>query len=186
MKKTNTTKWTTAGLLIAIGIVIPILSPVKFLLEPASFTLASHVPIFFAMFLSPTIAVYVSLGTAAGFMLAGFPIVVSLRALSHVFFALAGALMLNKRTALIDSAKMSHLFSFVIALIHAAAEVVIVALFYYGGGLPAANYTRGFFYSVVLLVGVGTIGHSMIDFVLARIVWTGLGKRAEKIKKAIR
>jgi niacin transporter len=72
-----------AALLIAIGFVIPVFSPVKILLEPASYTLASHVSIFIAMFISPFIAVVVSLGTTLGFLVGGFPPVIVLRAATH-------------------------------------------------------------------------------------------------------
>ncbi|MGO1919435.1 MAG: hypothetical protein ACTH1V_06340, partial [Alkalibacterium gilvum] len=71
--------------------------PVRVVLPPASFTLASHVPIFFALFLSPKIAVLVSLGSATGFLLAGLPIVITLRALSHVVFVLLGGVYLRHR-----------------------------------------------------------------------------------------
>ena len=87
--KTNTFNLALTGMLIAVGIVIPLFSPVKIILEPASFTLASHVAIFIAMFISPAMAVAVSLGTTLGFFLAGFPLTVVLRALTHVIFALA-------------------------------------------------------------------------------------------------
>src|SRR5690554_2469103 len=97
IKRTNTLRLTMTALLTAIAITIPMVMPIKVVLEPASFTLASHVPIFFAVFLSPQIAVLVSLGSAIGFLLAGFPIVITLRALSHVVFALIGALYLSKR-----------------------------------------------------------------------------------------
>ena len=46
--KTNTFQLALAGMLIAIGIVIPMFSPIKIIIEPASFTLASHVPVFIA------------------------------------------------------------------------------------------------------------------------------------------
>ena len=36
---------------------------------PASFTLASHVPVFIAMFISPVVAIAVSLGTGFGFLI---------------------------------------------------------------------------------------------------------------------
>ncbi len=49
--KTNTFNLALTGMLIAVGIVIPLFSPVKIILEPASFTLASHVAIFIAMFI---------------------------------------------------------------------------------------------------------------------------------------
>ena len=84
-----------AALLCAIGIVIP-KKKKKIVLEPASFTLASHVPIFIALFISPLVALSVSIGTTIGFLLAGFPIVVVLRALSHVLFAMIGAFILKK------------------------------------------------------------------------------------------
>ena len=54
--KTNTFQLALAGMLIAIGIVIPMFSPIKIIIEPASFTLASHVPVFIAMFISPMMA----------------------------------------------------------------------------------------------------------------------------------
>jgi len=63
---------TASALLCAIGIVIPIFSPVKIILGPASFTLASHVAIFIAMFISPACAAVVALGTTFGFFIGGF------------------------------------------------------------------------------------------------------------------
>lgn len=59
---------TISFLLIAIGIMILIVSPVKIILEPASFTFGSHIVIFIALFISPAIAVFVALDTAVGFM----------------------------------------------------------------------------------------------------------------------
>ncbi|MEG2915982.1 MAG: hypothetical protein RR839_06035, partial [Oscillospiraceae bacterium] len=64
-----------SALLCALGIVIPMFFP-KIVLPPASFTLASHVPIFIAMMLSPSIAVTVAIGTTFGFLLSGLPIIV--------------------------------------------------------------------------------------------------------------
>lgn len=74
--KTNTFQLALAGMLIAIGIVIPMFSPIKIIIEPASFTLASHVPVFIAMFISPMMAAAVALGTTLGFLLGGFPLTV--------------------------------------------------------------------------------------------------------------
>lgn len=70
--RTNTYQLALTGMLIAIGIVIPMFSPIKVVIEPASFTLASHVAVFIAMFISPSMAVAVSLGTTLGFFLGGF------------------------------------------------------------------------------------------------------------------
>lgn len=60
-----------SALLIAVGIVIPMVMP-KIVIPPASFTLASHVPIFIAMMISPPVAMAVAIGTTLGFFLAGF------------------------------------------------------------------------------------------------------------------
>ena len=79
-----------AALLCAVGIVIPMFCP-KIIIEPASFTLASHVPLFLAMFISLPVAAVVCLGTTLGFFLSGFPLVVVLRALSQIVFVALGA-----------------------------------------------------------------------------------------------
>ena len=144
--KTNTFNLALTGMLIAVGIVIPLFSPVKIILEPASFTLASHVAIFIAMFISPAMAVAVSLGTTLGFFLAGFPLTVVLRAL-----------------------RSSLGFSFVIGVLHAFCEVLVVLPFYLNGSMPQANYEKGFFVSIFLLVGVGSVIHSMVDMCIS--IW---------------
>ena len=54
--RTKTYQLALTGMLIAIGIVIPMFSPIKVVIEPASFTLASHVAVFIAMFISPSMA----------------------------------------------------------------------------------------------------------------------------------
>lgn len=170
--KTNTNTFNLAltGMLIAVGIVIPLFSPVKIILEPASFTLASHVAIFIAMFISPAMAVAVSLGTTLGFFLAGFPLTVVLRALTHVIFALAGAIYLKKHdNAPIQSVRSSLGFSFVIGVLHAFCEVLVVLPFYLNGSMPQANYEKGFFVSIFLLVGVGSVIHSMVDMCIS--IW---------------
>lgn len=160
--------------------------PVRAVIGPASFTLASHVPIFFAMFLSPGIAVSVSLGSAIGFLLSGLDIVISMRALTHVIFAYIGALYLQKRREnVLESAVKGQFFSFWVALIHGLAEVVIVIPFFFGI-VPGAEYEDGFFYAVLLLVGVGTVIHSMVDFVISQIIWKGMGARSVSWIKKIR
>lgn len=173
---TRVHRLTLAAVLCAIGIIIPIVSPLKIILEPASFTLASHVPIFIAMFISPITALSVSVITALGFLFGGFPIVIVLRAATHVIFALVGALMLRNRSQWLESIPKMLLFSFVLACIHAICEVIVVTPFYVGNSLKDAFYTQGFMVSVILLVGVGTIVHSMVDFFIAFLVWKPLRK----------
>ncbi len=171
MKNQFVTRMTLSGLLCAIAIAIPVLSPFKILLEPASFTLASHVPIFIAMMLSPAIAVFVSLGAACGFLMAGFPIVVVLRALSHVVFAFIGAYLLQKNENMLRQPLKATSFNLGIAVVHAAMELLVVAAFYFNNSMSAAYYAKGFVMSVLLLVGVGTVVHSMVDFGIAMALW---------------
>ena len=114
--RTQTKHITIAALLIAIGILIPMISPLKIILEPASFTLASHVATMIAMFLSPGIAVAVAFGTAVGFMLGGFPLVVVLRAATHMIFSYVGAKYIQKHPEMAHDIKKSLLFSFVLGV----------------------------------------------------------------------
>lgn len=169
--KLNTRAVILSALLCSIGIIIPMFSPIKIILEPASFTLASHVPIFIAMFISPGTALFVAVGTTLGFLLGGFPITVVLRALSHVVFVSIGSFYLKKNKVVIKSAKSSMIYSFFIALIHAISEVLIVIPFYFGSSLSAGYYDKGFFISILGLVGVGTLIHSMLDFSLSVYIW---------------
>ncbi|HHV31251.1 hypothetical protein [Caproiciproducens sp. LBM24188] len=164
---------TIAALLSAIGIVIPMFCP-KIVLEPASFTLASHVPVFIAVFISPVVAIAVSLVSAVGFLFAGFPLVVVLRALSHLVFATIGALILKKSPNALQTMGKSALFGFFLSIIHAACEVVVVTLFYFGNGMSKAYYAQGYVVSVLLLVGVGSVIHSMVDYSISMVVWKPL------------
>ena len=66
MKSKNINQLVLAGVLCGIGIVVPMLMP-KIVIGPMSFTLASHVAIFIAMFISPKLAAVVCLGTTLGF-----------------------------------------------------------------------------------------------------------------------
>ena len=63
-----------------------------------------------------------------------------------------------------------------IGLLHGISEVLIVMPFYFGNNMNSAYYAKGFLVSVVLLVGVGTVVHSMIDFYLAQAIWKPVTK----------
>lgn len=172
MKQTiNVKTMTIAAMLSAIGIIIPMFSPIKILIEPASFTLASHVPIMIAMFISPLVAICVAILSCIGFLLGGFPPVVVLRAATHIIFALIGALILQKNKNVMNSVKSAGLFAFFISVIHAVCEVTAVTIFYSLTSFPDIYKEKGYFYAVVLLVGVGTLIHSMIDFTIATVIW---------------
>ncbi len=174
MLNSKTKNMVIASFLCAVGILIPIISPIKIILEPASFTLASHVALFIAMFISPFVSLSVAIGTTIGFFIGGFPIVIVLRALSHVIFAVMGAYILKIKPDLLSSKYKSLLFGLLISLVHAAAEVLVVIPFYFGNSLSSGYYSNGFVYAVILLVGVGTIVHSMLDYMISIFIWDAL------------
>lgn len=183
-RNNNLNSMLISALLCSIGIVIPIISPIKITMEPASFTLASHVAIFIAMFISPATAVFVAFGTSLGFLLAGFPIVIVLRAASHIVFATAGALYLKKFPNSMQSFKSSQLYSLFIGVIHGVCEVLIVLPFYFGNSMASGYYAKGFVVSVVMLVGFGTVVHSMVDFYLAQAIWKPVTKAVKMPREA--
>lgn len=159
-----------AALLSAVGILIPMVMP-RFVIEPMSYTLASHVPVFLAMFISPVVGLAVTMVSSIGFFLAGFSPVVVLRALSHLLFVFLGAWLLLKREGLLKTTQGIVGFGLLTGLVHAAAEVIVVTFFYVGGSLPSAFAQHGYWRSVMLLVGVGTVVHSLVDFALALLIW---------------
>lgn len=161
-----------SALLCALGIMIPMIAP-KIVIGPASFTLASHVPVFIAMFISPIVAGIVALVTSFGFLIAGFPLVIVLRAFSHVIFVLIGAFILKHNNQLLLSATKGVLYGFILSFIHGFCEVVVVTWFYFGTQ-NTAMYENSYFISVILLVGIGTLIHSMVDFGIAILVWKPL------------
>lgn len=161
-----------SALLCALGIVIPMIAP-KIVIGPASFTLASHVPVFIATFISPVVSLVVALVTGLGFLIAGFPLVIVLRALSHVIFALIGAFILKKNNDILLSPAKGILYGATISLIHGLTEVLVVTWFYFGGQ-TATMYENGYFMSVIVLVGFGTLIHSLVDLGIAIFVWKPL------------
>ena len=174
-------KMTVSALLISIGLLIPLISPLKIVVEPISFTLASHVAIFIAMMIDPAVAIVVALGTALGFFLS-FPIVIALRALSHVVFAAIGSFYLKRHRDTLDSLKKIHIFSFVIALIHAFFETVVVFVFYFG----TSNVGSTPIQTVLLFIGLGSVIHSMVDFEIAYFIYKPLSKQRTFSNEAVR
>ena len=185
MKTNSVKRLTISALLIAMGIIIPMVMP-RITIGPASFTLASHVPVFIAMFISPLVAIAVSLGTGFGFFLSATPII-ALRALSHLIFAVIGAVILQKHPEILINKEGKftllngklQLFNVGIGVIHSAAELVVVSVFYTMGNLPGTYYTAGFMYSIFLLMGVGGLIHSLVDFSIAYFLASTLSKHVD-------
>lgn len=161
---------TIAALLCAVGIMIPMFFP-KIIIGPASFTLASHVPILIAMFISPTVAISVALITGFGFLFAGFPLIIVFRALTHLVFAGVGSFMLKKNNQFLLTFRSASLYALLISVIHAVAEVIVVSYFFFTN---PEDYTQSYFYIVLVMVGAGTLIHSLIDFMIAVFVWKPL------------
>ena len=168
----NLFKLTATGLLIAIGIIIPMFAP-RVIIGPASYTLASHVAIFIAMFISPAVTLFVTIGTTAGFLFSGFPLVIVFRAASHIIWALPGALYLSRIDKFNIPWVKLRLFSFVIALVHGVGELGAVLLFFFGTYFP-----EGFaFTGILVTIGLGTVVHSMVDLEIANVVRLVLQKQ---------
>lgn len=169
-----------SSILVAFGILIPMIMPVKVIIGPASYTLASHVPLFLAIFISPPVAIFVSLGTTLGFFLAGFPFVIVLRAFSQIIFTLIAALYIRNHQEQISSPLKALPFSLIINVIHGLGEFLAVLLFTSGSTLDLT-----YVWSIFLLVGLGTIVHGMVDFYLALSLWEIILNRiGRKIKRS--
>ena len=153
---------TFAALLTAIAILIPSIMPIKLIIPPASYTLGSHVPIFLAMFISPWVAAFVILASSLGFLMA----------FSHIVFGLLGAFYLKKFPQTIENHKSSLIFNFVLGVIHAVAEVIACVIFY---SVTGEDFQK-LFYVLFVLVGFGTIVHSMIDYVIALTIFKSIRK----------
>lgn len=159
-----------AGLLTAIAIMIPTMMPIKLILGPSTYTLASHVPVFIAMFISPQVAIMVALGSTVGFLMS-FPFIVAARAFSHLAFVVPGALFLKKHK--LTSKREKLFFNIIIALIHGLAEFTVVLL------LSVQNINMALIIQFILFLGIGTMIHSIVDFILAIAVVDGLQVQKE-------
>ena len=170
MNKTiNTKDMAITALLIALGIIIPILFTFLRVILPPAFTatLTAHVPIFIAMFVSPVSAVLTAIGTTLGFLLTGLDPIVTARAGSHIVFAVVGAYMIHKNASI-------TLVGIVTTLLHALCEAIVVLLFL------SMNWTKGaessIFEMAFYVTGIGTILHHIIDYVIAIVIVKALAK----------
>lgn len=154
------------ALLIAMGITIPMVMP-KITIPPASYTLASHVPVFISMFISPYVAIAVVLGTAWGFFMTT-PLVIALRALSHIVFAFLGALYIKDHQNVLQSNASFWGFNIGIGIIHAFFEAIVVLLFYTSSKAPMPS--GGLVRNLLIFIGLGGFIHSLIDFYIARVI----------------
>ncbi|MFR1708387.1 MAG: ECF transporter S component [Clostridium sp.] len=159
--KTNLKKMVVSSLLIAMSIIIPVIfGPfLKVYIPPFSATLASHVPMFIAMFLGPFEAAVVGIGSVIGFLFAIPDPIVAMRAASHIVVGYVGAKMLIKKVS------YGKVVAFT-APIHGIIEGIIVLAF-----------TSNILLALVV-TGVGTMIHHVVDGIISlpiiRIIQRGL------------
>lgn len=139
---------TLGAVLTALAIIIPIqFGFLKIIIPPFTATLASHVPMFIAMLISPTIALMVGLGSTIGFMLTS-PIYVAARAATHIVVGYIGAVLIKRG--------MSPVSAFAITLpVHAGLEALVVIPF---------GWTA---YKILVVTGLGTALHHAADAAIA-------------------
>lgn len=142
---------TIGAVLTAMAIIIPIqFGFLRIIAGPFTATLASHVPMFVAMVINPTVAVMVGAGSTIGFLLTA-PAVVAARAASHIVVGLVGAILIKRGKPMLATFAVA-------APIHAALEALAVIPF---------GWTA---YSVLVVTGVGTLIHHMVDAAIATSV----------------
>lgn len=128
MEHKNIYQLVLAGVLCAIGLVVPMVMP-KVIIGPMSFTLGAHVAIFLAMFISPKVAAAVCLGTTMGFFVTT-PLIIAARAATHIIFALVGALIIKRYPNIMESFVAGIGLNLGLAVLHALGEVLVVAPFF--------------------------------------------------------
>ncbi|WP_270233625.1 hypothetical protein [Lactococcus garvieae] len=152
------------ALLTALGILIPMIMPAKIVIGPASFTLASHVPVMAAMFFSPYLAALVAVGTTLGFFISVPVPLIWMRAATHIVVMTAGAWFLKKNPDLVDKKVKLQVFNLILGVFHAGLEALVVLAFYRIG---FADLNPQALNSLLMLVFFGGIIHSFVDFNLA-------------------
>ncbi len=169
MKKLSTKDMVISALLIAIGILIPMIFtglPFRIVVGPYSATLMAHVPVIISMFISPWTTVFTAIGTTIGFFFTA-PFIVAVRAASHIAFAIMGAAMLKKGMKLLAVCILT-------GIVHAVFEGIVVLIFYAGGiSTPTAGYSIGL---LTIITIVGTLAHHIVDFIIASAVGKGLAR----------
>lgn len=68
------------------------------------------------------------------------------------------------------------MFSLMLGLVHAACEMLVVIPFFIANRMSPGYYSEGFIVSVVLMVGLGTVLHSMVDYYFAILIWKAMKK----------
>lgn len=181
MEHKNIYQLVLAGVLCAIGLVVPMVMP-KVIIGPMSFTLGAHVAIFLAMFISPKVAAAVCLGTTMGFFVTT-PLIIAARAATHIIFSLVGALIIKRYPNIMESFVAGIGLNLGLAVLHALGEVLVVAPFFFSGHMfTPEQLSNGFVMSVIVLVGAGTVLHSVMDCSISVLLWKFVRAAVPSIK----
>ncbi len=159
-----------SGLFIALGILIPMVMPIKWIDGVFSATLASHVPVMLAMFINPFVAIAVSLGTALGFLIQLGP-VVAIRAALHVLFAVVGAIMIKKERPM-------YLIIIVTLLLHTLSDMGIVYILFLTMGINLKGLSLSY---TMTVIGIGTSIHHLVDFAITLPIYYAM-RNAKLVK----
>ena len=161
--------------------IVPMVMP-KVIIGPMSFTLGAHVAIFLAMFISPKVAAAVCLGTTMGFFVTT-PLIIAARAATHIIFALVGALIIKRYPNIMESFVAGIGLNLGLAVLHALGEVLVVAPFFFSGYMfTPEQLSNGFVMSVIVLVGAGTVLHSVMDCSISVLLWKFVRAAVPSIK----
>ncbi len=171
MYKNRTKTIAVTAVLVALSFVMPYFMP-TITLPFTTFTLFSHVPVIIAMFISPYTAIMSCIGTTMAFFLKA-PTVVALRAASHLIFAILGAFAIKR--GLITKGASIIVGGISTGLIHAVAEIVVVAIF------MALNNQAITLYYIIIEVGLITLMHHSIDYSFSLLVYKS-GSKAKLLE----
>ncbi|MDI9440892.1 MAG: ECF transporter S component [Firmicutes bacterium] len=153
------------ALLTAVALAIPLAFQgwLQIAIPPFSATLGSHLPSLLAMSISPWVAALVGLGSTLGFLVTLGPIVAA-RAFIHVFFGVIGAHLYRR------GLKFWQVLLLVLP-IHALGEALITMPF-------------GFdFYQALVVVGIGTALHHILDSGLTLVLYRSLVRAGVPLQK---
>ena len=98
-------------------------------------------------------------------------VIIALRAASHICFALLGAVLIRKIPEIIEKPLPSTVFNGGLAFVHALAEVAVVSPSFCRQHFKPEQLADGYVMSVLVLVGVGTFLHSLIDYTVSIMLW---------------
>ncbi|MCL1900821.1 MAG: hypothetical protein FWG51_00290 [Firmicutes bacterium] len=122
-----------------------------------SFTPFSHIFLFIACFISPYTALMTYLAVLGGFIIKTGNYLTWLRAASHLFFIVF--LVIYIKIFKLKTKKHIAIAAACTSVIHAGFEILAVII-----GLAAGFEGNGTVYYILLVVGLGTMGHNLLDY----------------------